>query len=69
MGILNRRNAVVGWAVVKVAKRVMRRKASDALPKVEEGRPNKPAVVAALGALGGAVVGALTFWRRRRDEP
>jgi hypothetical protein len=66
MGLINRRNAVVGWAVVKVAKRVLRRKASDAVPRVEDKRPNKSALALAAGAVAGAVGGALTFWRRKK---
>ena len=30
MGVVNRRNAVVGWAVWKLAKRVLRKKAARA---------------------------------------
>ena len=64
MGILNRRNAVMGWLAWTVAKRVLRKKAKDAVPKVdtESRRPNKPAIVAAAAA----VAGALWFWRQRR---
>lgn len=57
MSILNRRNAVVGWLVVKVGKRVVRKKASDAVPSAKTGG----AAAGALAALGGA----LLFWRKR----
>ncbi len=65
MGILNRRNAFLGWVAWQVAKRVLRRKARSAVPTVdrETKRPNASLVVAALAA----VVGALFFWRSRRD--
>jgi hypothetical protein len=66
MGIVNRRNAVVGWVVFKLGKRVARRKAKGAVPRVERGRPNKSALAVVAGAVGGAVAGALTFWRRKR---
>ena len=63
MGIVNRRNAVLGWGVWKVGKRVLRRKAKGAAPSVEGGRPNK-----SLLAVGAAsVAGMLTFWRKRRS--
>ena len=64
MGIVNRRNAVMGWAVWKVAKRVGRKKARAAAPSVEGGRPNKSliAVVAA------AAAGAVAFLRGRRGS-
>jgi hypothetical protein len=63
MGIVNRRNAVLGWAVWSVGKRVAKRKAKGAVPTVdpETKRPNKPAIIAAVGALGGA----LMFWRKK----
>ena len=63
MGIVNRRNAVLGWAVWNVGKRVAKRKAKSAVPSVdtETKRPNKPAIVAALAAVGGV----LMFWRKK----
>lgn len=62
MGIVNRRNAVLGWGVWKVGKRVAKRKAKGAAPSVEGGRPNTSLV--AMTVAGAA--GALTFWRKRR---
>jgi hypothetical protein len=67
MTIVNRRNAMLGWATWQVGKRVAKRKARSAVPSVdsETKRPNKPAIAAALAT----VAGALFFWRRkRRDE-
>jgi hypothetical protein len=66
MGIVNRRNAVMGWAVWQVGKRFGKRKAKTAVPTIdsETKRPNKPAVVAALAALGGL----LLFWRKKGDD-
>jgi hypothetical protein len=63
MGIVNRRNAVLGWGVWKVGKRVAKRKAKGAAPSVEGGRPNKPLL--GIVSLAG-IAGALTFWRKRR---
>ena len=64
MSIVNRRNAVLGWGVWTIGKNIAKRKAKSAAPSVESGRPNKPLwAVAIAGA-----VGALTFWRRRRDS-
>ncbi len=56
MSILNRRNAVVGWSVLKIGKRVVRRKAPT-----KSGPPTKPLVAAGIAG----AVGALTFWRKR----
>ena len=62
MGIVNRRNAVLGWGVWKLGKRVARRKAKSATPSVEGGRPNKSLLAVGLAGLAGM----LTFWRKRR---
>ena len=66
MTVFNRRNAVVGWLSWLVAKRVLKRKARNALPGTMEGsrRPNRAAFVAGLAAVGGAVF----FWRKRSGE-
>ena len=63
MGIVNRRNAVLGWAVWKIGKRTAKRKAKGAAPSIEGGRPNKSLIAA--GAAG--AVGALTFWRKKKS--
>ena len=60
MGIVNRRNAVVGWVTLKVGKRVVKQKAAGAVPKAKTGG----AAAGALAALGGA----LLFWRRKRGD-
>ena len=64
MGIVNKRNAVVGWTVLKVGKRIAKRKAKAAVPNVdpETKRPNTSLVA----SLVGTVAGALWFVRRRR---
>jgi LPXTG-motif cell wall-anchored protein len=64
VGIVNRRNAVLGWAVWKVGKRTAKRKAKEVAPSVEGGRPNKSLLAA--GGLAGAA-GALTFWRKKKS--
>jgi hypothetical protein len=66
MGIVNRRNAVLGWTVWQVGKRVAKRKAKGAVPTVdpETKRPNKPAIIAALGTAGGL----LMLWRKKSSD-
>jgi hypothetical protein len=66
VGIINRRNAVMGWAAWNVGKRVMKRKAKDAVPKVdtETKRPNKSAVALLIAS----AVGVATFWRKRSGD-
>jgi hypothetical protein len=58
VGIVNRRNAVLGWGVWKIGKRVVRGTA----PSVAGGRPNRSFVAVLLAG----TAGALTFWRKRR---
>ena len=67
MTVLNRRNAMIGWAVWKLGKRAMKRKARAAVPTIdaETKRPNKSAAFAAAAAVA---AGALVFWRRTRDD-
>jgi len=68
MGIVNKRNAVLGWLTWTLGKRVAKRKAREAVPAVEGGRPNKSAMVAGAAAL----LGSLMFWRKlkkRGGEP
>jgi hypothetical protein len=60
MGIVNRRNAVVGWAVLKVGKRAAKKKAQGLTPSARTGG----AAAGAAGALGGL----LFFWRKKRSS-
>ena len=65
MAIMNRRNAVMGWAVWKVVKRVGRRKAREAVPGTgEHAGLNKSAIATIAAAVGGA----LFFWRRKSAD-
>ena len=64
MGIVNRRNDVLGWGVWTIGKRIAKRKAKSAAPTVESGRPSKSLLALTIAG----AVGALTFWRRHRDS-
>jgi hypothetical protein len=61
MGIVNRRNAFLGWIAWQVAKRVLSRKAKAAVPTIdrETKRPNTSLILAVVAL----AVGALFFWR------
>jgi hypothetical protein len=62
MGIVNRRNALLGWGVWKIAKRVGRNKAKAAVPGPgDHAGLNKGAIASMLAAAGGA----LWFWRKK----
>jgi hypothetical protein len=65
--IVNRRNAVLGWATWKVGKRMAKRRAKSAAPSVEGGRPNASAAGLVAAGVAGAV-GAATFVRKRRND-
>jgi len=58
MGIVNRRNAIVGWLVLKVGKRAAKKKALEAAPAVRA----RGAAAGGLAALGGL----LFFWRKKK---
>ena len=65
MGILNKRNAVLGWATWQVGKSAAKHKAKQSLkPDESSRRPGKGMVVGTLAAAGGA----LWFLRRRRGD-
>ncbi len=64
MGIVNRRNAALGWLTWLAGKRWLRRKARRAVPATAQEvkrRRGPTASLAGLAALGGA----LLFWRKR----
>jgi hypothetical protein len=60
--MFSKRNAFIGWLVVKVAKRRMKSKARSAAPGKRGG-----AIAGAVAGIG-AAVGGLMFWRKRRDK-
>jgi hypothetical protein len=67
MSIVNRRNAVLGWTVWQVAKRVAKRKAKAAVPSFDPDtkRPNTSLVFALVGGLAGVV---WFWWHGEGDE-
>ncbi len=60
MGIVNKRNAIVGWLTLKVGKRVVRKKALEAAATGK--RAGRGAATGILAAAGGV----LLFLRSRR---
>ena len=56
MGIVNKRNAVVGWLVLKAGKKAAKKKAQGVAPGPRTG--------GAAGAL--AALAAVLFWRKKR---
>ena len=64
MGIINKRNAVLGWATWQVGKTAAKYKAKQSLKPDDSRRPGKGMVVGTLAAAGGA----LWFWRHLRGD-
>ncbi len=66
MSVFNRRNAAVGWVTWAVGKRVLKRKAKDAVPTIdpETKKPNKSAVALLLAS----AAGVLTLIKKRTDD-
>ena len=65
MAIVNRRNALMGWAVWKAVKRAGKKKARQAVPGPgDHAGLNKSAIATIVAAVGGA----LFFWRRSSPE-
>ena len=64
MGIVNKRNAVLGWLTWNVGKRFAKKKAKAAVPS---GRRTPKLLASGLGALA-AAAGALMFWRKRKGS-
>jgi hypothetical protein len=62
MGVINKRNAVLGWAVWNASKIAAKRKAKSVATDGSR-RPTKT-VAAGLATLGGIV----WFWRRRQGD-
>jgi len=58
MGILNRRNAVLGWVALAVGKRIAKRKARSATPAFR--------VAGVVAGLAAGLGGLLLFRRKRR---
>jgi hypothetical protein len=68
MGIVNRRNAVLGWAVWKVATNVAKSKAKRAVP-AGGGKPSLVKRAAIVGVGFAAATGAaVMFWRKKSDD-
>jgi hypothetical protein len=63
VGVFNRRNAAVGWLTWVVGKRVLKKKAKDAVPTID--RQSKKPNRSAIALLVAGAAGTLTFLRKR----
>jgi hypothetical protein len=66
VGVFNRRNAALGWVALFIGKRVVKRKAKQALPGLDADSklPRKRTFALLLASAAGLA----TFWRRRSDD-
>ena len=66
MSVFNRRNAAFGWVAWAVGKRVLKKKAMDAVPSIDSDtkKPNKSAIALLIAS----AVGVATFWRKRSGD-
>jgi hypothetical protein len=69
MSIVNRRNAVLGWAVWKITSNVAKSKAKRAVPTRNGGKGGwaKRGAVVGLG-FAAATGAAVVLWRKKSDE-
>jgi hypothetical protein len=63
MAVLNKRNAILGWAVWQTATRVAKHKAKGAISNGHNSHPRRKRIAA--GAALAAAGGALLFWRQK----
>jgi hypothetical protein len=67
VSVINRRNAILGWAVWSVGKRVGKKKLRAAAPSVEDGKPNASLIASLVAGAVAAAAGATAFVRARRN--
>ncbi len=67
MTIVNRRNAVVGWAVWKAAKFIGKQKARAAVPGTGDYAGLNKSALATIAAVAAGI--ALVVWRKKSGEP
>ena len=67
MGIINRRNAILGWAVWQGSKRYAKLKAKGVTPSVRGGSNKSLLAFSVAGVSVAGIVGALTFWRKHQS--
>ena len=65
MGIVNRRNAFLGWGIWKIMKGFGKQRAKAAVPGSGDHAGLNKGAIASLAAAAG---GALWFWRKKSGE-
>jgi hypothetical protein len=69
MSIVNRRNALIGWATWSVVKRAAAMKAKRAVPPPLEGNgSSKGKNAVKMGAILAAAGGLIVFWKARHRD-
>ena len=68
MSIINRRNAMVGWATWTLLKRTAAMKAKRAAPKSSDDSGSKGKKAVRAGAAVAAAAGLVLFWRAKKRD-
>jgi hypothetical protein len=68
MSIINRRNAMVGWATWTLVKRTAAMKAKRAAPTSSDGSGSKGKKAVRAGAAVAAAAGLVLFWRAKKRD-
>ena len=69
MAVMNRRNAVLGWAVWNFATRMAKAKAKRSVPSTDGGKPSWIRRVVFVGVGFAAAAGAAAlFWRNKSSD-
>ena len=71
MSIVNRRNAMIGWATLTLVRRMAAMKAKKAMktvPSKDGGEGSKGKKALKLGAVVIAVAGAAAFWKAKHRD-
>ncbi len=68
MSIVNRRNAMIGWATWTLAKQMAARKAKKAVPSTDGGKSSKGKKAVKVGAAVAAVGGLIVFWKAKHRD-
>jgi hypothetical protein len=71
MSIVNRRNAMIGWATLTMVRRMAAmkaKKAAGAVPSKDGSKKGKGKKALKLGAVVIAVAGAAAFWKAKHGD-
>ena len=68
MSMINRRNAMIGWATWTLVKKTASMKAKRAVPASANGGSSKGKKAVKAGAAAAAAAGVVLFWRAKKRD-